>query len=461
MQVRSILLLGAAAVLPVGVALADGGCPGSGAPQSPAPAPAPLAARPADAGPHGGRFLTVAEHRFELVQDSRLGFVLYEAPPANGVLVLRDAPSLVLDDGSTIVLEAMPGERGAWRVRDDAALRRANLATARLRMSIDGRDQTVAIASPADRSSAAVPTGFVETAAGAHGGRMLLLGSGMGRVEWLHDPRAGKVTVFAVDSTTDAAHPGRLENLVLSLDGDRRLELKRDTDGTFAVTDESLRDANASLTLKGELDGKSFEKRIDAQPADAKTEKNEAQPLPGDRNFDPARDAADPRKPAQPVEPRAWGEKPAPGADVTAPEGASSALVFGDNVARLEARRDARLGRLTLVAPAGSRASIEDAPILVLDTRNGPRELTFEKSEGNTWILTSDQLKDDSLAGTVKIRVDGRSYESKLGITTRGTTERGTTRDGTTKDGTTTDGTTTDGTTKEGTTRDGASGYGK
>src|SRR5262249_57074559 len=97
MQLRSPLLLGAAAVLPPGLALADGGCPNAGAPKQPM-GPAPMGARPLDAGPHGGRFVTISEHRFEIVQDPRQGFVVYEAPPANGMLVLTEAPTIVLED---------------------------------------------------------------------------------------------------------------------------------------------------------------------------------------------------------------------------------------------------------------------------------------------------------------------------------------------------------------------------
>ena len=106
-------------------------------------------------------------------------------------------------------------------------------------------------------------------------------------------------------------------------------------------------------------------------------------------------------------------------------------LVFGDGAARCTVERDATAGRMTfrLADPA---LKIEGAPVVVMTTDSGPKDVTLTAVEGEpgVWYWSNDAVKTERFDGSMRVVVAGKTYTSPLA--TVWTTE--TTSDGVTKE---------------------------
>jgi len=104
------------------------------------------------------------------------------------------------------------------------------------------------------------------------------------------------------------------------------------------------------------------------------------------------------------------------------PKARARVLVFGDGAARFAVDRDATAGRMTfrLVDPA---MRVESAPVVVMTTDAGPREVVLTSVEGQpgVWVWAHDSVKAESFDGTMRVVVAGKTYTSPL--TTVWTTE--------------------------------------
>lgn len=94
----------------------------------------------------------------------------------------------------------------------------------------------------------------------------------------------------------------------------------------------------------------------------------------------------------------------------------SRILVFGDGVARFNVERDVATGRMTfrLADPA---LRIDRAPVVVMTTAEGPREVTLTPVEGQTgvWVWSDDAVKAERFGGSMRVFVAGKPYTALLG----------------------------------------------
>ena len=92
-------------------------------------------------------------------------------------------------------------------------------------------------------------------------------------------------------------------------------------------------------------------------------------------------------------------------------------IVFGEGVARFQVVHDRTAATMTfrLSDPA---VRIAEAPVVVLQTDAGPREVALVAVEGQpgTWRLTDDTLRLERFDGTMKILVEGKPYSAPLAI---------------------------------------------
>lgn len=104
---------------------------------------------------------------------------------------------------------------------------------------------------------------------------------------------------------------------------------------------------------------------------------------------------------------------PAVRADDAKPQ--ARVIVFEKGVARFDTTRDPATGRLTfrLADPA---VKIADAPFVVFQTDSGPKEVRLTAVEGQpgTWYVTNDIVKRDRFDGTMRILVNGKTYEAPI-----------------------------------------------
>lgn len=109
----------------------------------------------------------------------------------------------------------------------------------------------------------------------------------------------------------------------------------------------------------------------------------------------------------------AWADESPKGSDATVP--GTRALVFGEGAVRATVDRDVAVGRLTfrLTDPT---VKLDGAPVLVVTTDAGPRELVMSAVAGEpgTWILTDDASKARRLVATMRVVTGGRSYTATL-----------------------------------------------
>ena len=94
---------------------------------------------------------------------------------------------------------------------------------------------------------------------------------------------------------------------------------------------------------------------------------------------------------------------------------ATRVLVFGEGAARFHVERDATVGRMTfrLADPA---VKLECAPIIVMTTDGGSKEVTLMPVEGQpgTWAWTGDVVRTNTFDGTMRVVVAGKTYSSAL-----------------------------------------------
>jgi hypothetical protein len=87
-------------------------------------------------------------------------------------------------------------------------------------------------------------------------------------------------------------------------------------------------------------------------------------------------------------------------------------LVFGDGAARFNVERDVSAGRMTFRL-ADPSVKLEGAPVVVMTTDAGPREVALTSVKG-VWTWTDDAVKRDQFDGTMRVVVAGKSYTSPL-----------------------------------------------
>jgi hypothetical protein len=90
-------------------------------------------------------------------------------------------------------------------------------------------------------------------------------------------------------------------------------------------------------------------------------------------------------------------------------------LVVGKDVAKFDVRRDPATGRMFfhVTDPA---VKFDRAPVVVMNTDAGPREVTLTTVEGKTgtWIWTDEVVKRDRFDGTLHVIVAGKTYDAPL-----------------------------------------------
>jgi hypothetical protein len=450
MIVRS-LLVGALVLVPATIARADG-CRNPGNPPAPAPQSAPMGA-PTGAlptGAHGGTIVVLGatQSRFEVAHDASSGKVtVYSVATPSHSFAIAQAPVIKLDDGRELTLVAVPGETHVWSVSDDAF--RSGALAGRLMIRTNDRWESAALTAPAapdapataeapkpadasgaelpkgpEAASPAIPTGWQEPIA-AHGGKILAACGGS--FEFVRDPATGKATLFLLtQGASKLTLDGNPVLAVKSAAGDVRTfsmePVTGQADSWEVSVDVFKGDVAPEGTVKVAIGGRPCELNLAAAPAPAAPP---ADALPaGDRPLPPAPRADE--APAAPVEPRDDKVAPPEAPGVKTPGGdrkdlpedtasATTALVFGGGIAKLDLRRDAALGTLTLTTPTDVRAArLDGAPVLVLETPAGKKELTFEKGAADgTWTLTSDDLKATSpMKGVVRISIEGKQLEA-------------------------------------------------
>jgi hypothetical protein len=96
-------------------------------------------------------------------------------------------------------------------------------------------------------------------------------------------------------------------------------------------------------------------------------------------------------------------------------KGRARVLVVGKDTARFDVERDPATGRMTfhVVDPA---VKIDRAPVVVMTTDSGPREIPLTVVEGktDTWIWTDEVVKHDRFDGTLRVVVAGKAYDAPL-----------------------------------------------
>lgn len=101
------------------------------------------------------------------------------------------------------------------------------------------------------------------------------------------------------------------------------------------------------------------------------------------------------------------------------PKGAAPAdartLSFADGAVKATVDLDPAAGRLTFRV-ATPNVTLEAAPVLVLTTDAGARELELRPATGEpgTWIVTDDALKAPRLVATIRIVLAGRTHTAAL-----------------------------------------------
>src|SRR5438128_4042733 len=90
-------------------------------------------------------------------------------------------------------------------------------------------------------------------------------------------------------------------------------------------------------------------------------------------------------------------------------------LDVGGGAARVEFVHDPRTGTVSVygLTEPGRTVLWNDAPQLALATSWGPREVMLTRIEGqvNAWrVVDASLLKTDSLAGQLRLRVDGKRF---------------------------------------------------
>jgi len=109
----------------------------------------------------------------------------------------------------------------------------------------------------------------------------------------------------------------------------------------------------------------------------------------------------------------ALGTAPSAPADDAKPTG--QVIVFGDGVARFYATQDRTAGYVTFRV-ADPAVRVTSAPVVVVQTDSGPREVTLVAVDGQpgTWRLAHEVARSERFDGTMKIVIDNKTYTSPI-----------------------------------------------
>ena len=109
----------------------------------------------------------------------------------------------------------------------------------------------------------------------------------------------------------------------------------------------------------------------------------------------------------------ALGTAPSAPADDAKPTG--QVMVFGDGVARFYATQD-RTGGTVTFRLADPSVRIASAPVVVVQTDNGPKEVTLVAVDGQpgTWRLAHEVARSERFDGTMRIVIDNKPYSSPI-----------------------------------------------
>ena len=90
-------------------------------------------------------------------------------------------------------------------------------------------------------------------------------------------------------------------------------------------------------------------------------------------------------------------------------------LVFGDGATRFRVERDATAGRMTFRLADPVR-TIDGAPVVVMTTDAGPKEVVLTAVDGQpgVWTWSNDAVKAEKFDGTMRVVVAGKTYTSPL-----------------------------------------------
>lgn len=107
--------------------------------------------------------------------------------------------------------------------------------------------------------------------------------------------------------------------------------------------------------------------------------------------------------------------------DVKLKSSPSGNIIAFDNGAKFEIAREQTAGKMTFKL-VDSSVKITDAPVVTLQTSEGPQEVTLIPVAGqtNTWYFTNDVIRRDRFDGTMAIVVDGKTYTQSLVAVTPG-----------------------------------------
>jgi len=90
-------------------------------------------------------------------------------------------------------------------------------------------------------------------------------------------------------------------------------------------------------------------------------------------------------------------------------------LVFGDGAARFHVQRDVSAKRMTFRS-ADPALHLESAPVVVMNTADGPREVTLTAVEGQSgvWVWSDEAVATERFDGSMRVIVAGKTYTSQL-----------------------------------------------
>jgi hypothetical protein len=91
-------------------------------------------------------------------------------------------------------------------------------------------------------------------------------------------------------------------------------------------------------------------------------------------------------------------------------------IAFGDSGARFQVNHDTSAGTMTFSLAEDAKVRIAQPPVVTLRTDEGPKQVTLTAVTGqpNTWRLNHAVLRETSIDGTMRIVVDGRTYDAPL-----------------------------------------------
>ena len=307
--------------------------------------------------------------RLEFVQDPPSGSVtIYVVPEPGTSPQLTAAPVLVVTTSAgpkSIPFTRVGGEAYVWKATNFEFLKTDQRLEGEVRLTIGGNPYTVSLSAPAPAR-----TTLYERRYGAHGGMLLDVGDGSGRVEVIHDPVLGTVTVYEAGTGVTFDEPPVF--LVSSPSGPREVALVR-VDGQG----NAWRATNADLWKSpNRLDG-----QIRAR-----------------------------------VSGRAYTIAVA--GDVVVPDRGphgGPVLVLADGT-RIEWLHDATLGTLTFTVidrPGLAAVAFAEEPSVTLTSDPEPKETRLARVEGtNSWRISAAALKSDAVRGMFRVRIGSQVFEA-------------------------------------------------